>query len=68
MLAPMLLHLYSEEVRSKFCCLILQLIAKQDEHCSPIYSLLQAARTSTATTQTQTLQFLKRYVHRTKYS
>lgn len=27
MLAPMLLHLYSEEVRSKFCCLIIQLIA-----------------------------------------
>lgn len=29
MLAPMLLHLYSEEVRSKFCCLILQLIANR---------------------------------------
>lgn len=29
MLAPMLLHLYSEEVRSKFCCLIPQLIANR---------------------------------------
>lgn len=29
MLAPVLLHLYSEEVRSKFCCLILQLIANR---------------------------------------
>lgn len=29
MLAPVLLHRYSEEVRSKFCCLVLQLIANR---------------------------------------
>lgn len=49
MLAPALLHLYSEEVMSKFCCLILQLIANRMS-----IALLHTARTSTATMQTQT--------------
>lgn len=57
MLAPVLLHLYSEEVRSKFRCLILQLIAN-GMSIALQHSPFQAAGTSNATMQTQTSQSL----------
>lgn len=60
MLAPMLLHLYSEEVRSKFCCPIPQLIANRlSVTLRHTASHGRPERTSNATT-------LKRYVNETK--
>lgn len=68
MLAPELLHLYSEEVGSEFCCLILQLIANRMS--------IALQHTATCRQPEHPMQLCKHkrhslfkwYVHRTKRS
>lgn len=63
----MLLHLCSEEVGSKFCCVTLQLIANRASIGSQTYGLSQAAKTFAATTQRIQMIVTKRYFHRAKH-